>query len=331
MSGPNRHGTAASTTQRGIRQPASGAAYRGHSMPEGDTIHRAAAALRSTLVDQKMVRFEAPRLVGITPRAGRTIESVESHGKHVEVQWDDGVILHTNMRLSGSWHLYRSGESWQEPHRHLRALIEVEGWRAVCFNAPVVETYRRPDALRHPGLGGVGPDLSRADADLHRCVELLRAHDDPDASVAEVLLDQRVFCGRRQRVPLRGPVGRPAQPVRPGRRPPAGRRRAARQRRRHGGAGQPQRRQPPRRSRAPRAASPSTAASGSRAGGAATRWPPGARAEHARVLYWCPGCQLRFDPRRSRLDDTQWLDEPKTDRHPAARKFLADGPWPRTG
>ena len=54
-------------------------------------------------------------------------------------------------------------------------------------------------------------------------------------------------------------------------------------------------------------------------------------AEHARVLYWCPGCQLRFDPRRSRLDDTQWLDEPKTDRHPAARKFLADGPWRRTG
>ena len=41
-------------------------------MPEGDTIHRAAAALRSALVDEQMVRFEAPRLIGITPRAGRT-------------------------------------------------------------------------------------------------------------------------------------------------------------------------------------------------------------------------------------------------------------------
>ena len=34
-------------------------------MPEGDTIHRAAAALRTALVDKKMTRFEAPRLVGI--------------------------------------------------------------------------------------------------------------------------------------------------------------------------------------------------------------------------------------------------------------------------
>ena len=35
----------------------------------------------------------------------------------------------------------------------------------------------------------------RADADLHRCVELLLSYDDPAATLAEVLLDQRVFCG----------------------------------------------------------------------------------------------------------------------------------------
>ena len=33
--------------------------------------------------------------------AGRTIERVESHGKHLEIEWDDGVILHTHMRMSG--------------------------------------------------------------------------------------------------------------------------------------------------------------------------------------------------------------------------------------
>ena len=164
-------------------------------MPEGDTIHRAASALRIALVGKPMVRFDAPRLVGPVPQAGRRIERVESHGKHLEITWDDELVLHTHMRMTGSWHLYRTGESWQLPHRELRALIEVEGWRAVCFNAPVVETYRAPDALRHPGLRGLGPDLSRSDADLHRCVELLRAYDDPDASLAEVLLDPRVFCG----------------------------------------------------------------------------------------------------------------------------------------
>ena len=117
-------------------------------MPEGDTIHRTAAALRTALVDKKMVRFDAPRLIGVVPRAGRTIVGVEATGKHLEIEWDDGIILHTHMRMSGSWHLYRIGEPWQRPHREMRALIVNESWEAVCFNAPVVETYREPNLSR---------------------------------------------------------------------------------------------------------------------------------------------------------------------------------------
>ena len=147
-------------------------------MPEGDSIHRAAAALRTALVDEKMIRFEAPRLIGITPRAGRTIERVECHGRHVEIEWDDETILHTNLRLRGSWYVHRLGDAWQRPHHELRVLIEVDGWVAVCFNAPMVETYRRPDPLRHPGLRGLGPDLAWVDADLARCVQALVTYDD---------------------------------------------------------------------------------------------------------------------------------------------------------
>jgi endonuclease-8 len=164
-------------------------------MLEGATIHRTAAALRPALVDQKMTYFEAPRLVGVVPRAGRTIEHVEGRGRQLDIEWDDGVVLHTHLRMSGSWHLYRTGQCWMHNHRDVRALVEVDGWVAVCFNAPVVETYRRPDATRHPGLRGVGPDLSRPDADLRRCIDALLAHDDPRASISEVLLDERVFCG----------------------------------------------------------------------------------------------------------------------------------------
>ena len=165
------------------------------AVPEGDTIHRTAAALRTALVDKKMVRFDAPRLIGVVPRAGRTIVRVEATGKHLEIEWDDGIILHTHMRMSGSWHLYRNGEPWQRPHREMRAVIVNESWEAVCFNAPLVETFRAPNLSRHPGLGRLGPDLCRTDADLDRCVELLLSYDDPRAPIGEVLLDQRVFCG----------------------------------------------------------------------------------------------------------------------------------------
>ena len=84
-------------------------------MPEGDTIHRSAAALRTALVGKPVVRFDAPRLYGPRPAVGRVIELVESHGKHLDVSWDDGLVLHTQMRMTGSWHLYRSGERWRKP------------------------------------------------------------------------------------------------------------------------------------------------------------------------------------------------------------------------
>jgi len=164
-------------------------------MPEGDTIHRAASALRTALVGHPVHRFTAQRSVGPSPELGSVVETVRSHGKHLEVIFDDGIVLHTHMRMTGSWHLYRSGERWRRPEYQVRALIEVPEWAAVCFNAPIVETYRLRDPRRHPGHGSLGPDLCDPVADLAECLRRLESYPHPDTSVAEVLLDQRVLCG----------------------------------------------------------------------------------------------------------------------------------------
>ena len=100
-------------------------------MPEGDTIHRTAAALRTALVGRPTVRFDAPRLFGPRPAPGRIIERVESHGKHLEITWDDELVLHTHLRMTGTWHLYRVGERWRKDDRQMRVVIEVPGWVAV--------------------------------------------------------------------------------------------------------------------------------------------------------------------------------------------------------
>lgn len=164
-------------------------------MPEADTIYRSVAALRTALLGKELLRFEAPRLTGIGPSAGRVIEEVRSHGKHVEIIWDDGVVLHTQMRRSGSWNLYRAGERWKKPKDRASAVIVVSDWIVVCFNASVVETYKVFDPRRHPILGRLGPDLCRADADLEECVDRMMNYQDRDATIADVLLDQRVMCG----------------------------------------------------------------------------------------------------------------------------------------
>jgi endonuclease VIII len=164
-------------------------------VPEGDTINRAAAALRTALVGRPLRSFEAPRLVGPTPAVGRIVESVKSHGKHLEIRFDDDLVLHTHMRMTGSWHLYREGERWRRPLRQVRVSLVVPEWVAVCFNAPVVETYRSINRTRHASAGGLGPDLCDQSADLAECVRRLAHYHDPQASIAEVLLDQRVMAG----------------------------------------------------------------------------------------------------------------------------------------
>ena len=200
-------------------------------VPEGDTIHRTASAIRTALVGRPMVRFDAPRLIGPVPQAGRTVETVESHGKHLEITWDDGLVLHTHMRMSGSWHLYRAEEPWRRPYHQLRAAIETTEWVAVCFNAPIVETYREPDRRRHPGRGRLGPDLCKTTTDLADVVDLVLRI--PGAGGPTPRRDARSTCDvwGRQRLPLRGAVGDRAEPVGARRRPHPPRRGRARQHR----------------------------------------------------------------------------------------------------
>ena len=164
-------------------------------MPEGDTIYRAAAALRTALVGRPMVSFEAPYLDGVQPRIGGVIEEVESFGKHLEFAWDDGVVLHTHMRMTGSWHLYHPGERWRRPQREMVVAIGVGQWNAVCFNAPTVETYRSFDKRRHPGFGHLGPDLTKDSPNIDDCVDRIERFADSNEPIAEVLLDQRIACG----------------------------------------------------------------------------------------------------------------------------------------
>lgn len=164
-------------------------------MREVDTIYRSAAALRTALLGKELFRFEAPQLIGIRPSVGRVVEEVRSHGKNVEIIWDDGVVLHTHLRMFGSWELYRAGERWKKSKDRASVVIVVSDWIVVCFNAAIVETYRDFDPRRHPILGRRGPDLCRADADLEECVDRIMNYQERDTPIADVLLDQRVMCG----------------------------------------------------------------------------------------------------------------------------------------
>ena len=120
---------------------------------------------------------------------------VEARGKHLLVHTADDRVIHTHLRMTGSWHLYRPGERWRRSPRTARVVLGVAEATAVCFSAPIVEVLDASALRRHPALRRLGPDLCDPEANLDEALRRLERHSDPDRAIGEVLLDQRVACG----------------------------------------------------------------------------------------------------------------------------------------
>jgi endonuclease-8 len=167
-------------------------------LPEGDTIFRAARTLHRALAGRTVTGFESvyPRLTRVdddTPLAGRTIESVVSRGKHLLMTFSGDLILHTHMRMHGSWHIYKPGERWRAPRHEMRLAVSTDRYIAVGFNIPVAEFLTAATLARHEQIQSLGPDL--ADPGFDRDVVRQRARARGDEPIEDVLLDQRVLSG----------------------------------------------------------------------------------------------------------------------------------------
>lgn len=164
-------------------------------MPEGDTIHRAAATLERVLGGRVLDRLEAPRLARHMPPSGTRVTSVEARGKHLLVHFDNDEVLHTHMRMSGSWHTYRTGERWRAAAARMRVVLGDGDVEAVCFDAPVVELLDEAALARHPRLSRLGPDLVTDDDAVPRGLERLARLGLGRRPVVQVLMDQRLTAG----------------------------------------------------------------------------------------------------------------------------------------
>lgn len=167
-------------------------------MPEGDTIFRAARTLHRALAGRTVTAFESvyPRLTRIdhdAPLAGRTIESVASRGKHLLMAFSGDLILHTHMRMQGSWHVYRPGERWRARRQDMRIRIATADYEAVGFNIPVAELLTASELARHEPIQALGPDLADPSFDREEVRRRFRAHG--GSTVEDLLLNQRVLAG----------------------------------------------------------------------------------------------------------------------------------------
>ena len=169
-------------------------------MPEGDTIFRTAVVLRRVLAGQRVTGFEitAPKVSGAARGeeiVGSLVDAVESNGKHLFITFGtpQRVVLHTHMKMSGSWHVYRPDERWWEPESEARVVIRTEHAVAPCFHPPIVELLTEKELGLHRVVSRLGPDIIRDDFDMDDAIGRIRSEEDRD--IATALLDQHAISG----------------------------------------------------------------------------------------------------------------------------------------
>jgi len=200
-------------------------------MPEGDTIYRASRALEKALGGRVVTAFEtglAPlaRVDDDAPIVGRTVVKVEARGKWCLIYFSarvgfgsatptsqnrnvghpvvgagpgDGgsIILVTHMLMSGSWHIYRTGEKWWMPRSKMRVAITCGEMQAVAFNVPIAEFHTERSLARSSQVPKLGPDILSegftVDAGIAAMTQHAQQH--PEAEVGVTLLNQRVMAG----------------------------------------------------------------------------------------------------------------------------------------
>jgi endonuclease-8 len=158
-----------------------------NTVPEGDTIHRAANRLQ-ILVGERLVAVSPnprARVERVAERIdGRRLESVTAHGKNLILRFEGGVVLRSHLRMTGRWNVRPIGQrTVGRPWLVLRG----ERAEAILWNGPVLELHTR-------GLARLGPDILGRPPAIDGMLARLRLGD-PTRPLGEALLDQRVVAG----------------------------------------------------------------------------------------------------------------------------------------
>jgi endonuclease-8 len=168
-------------------------------VPEGDSIHSAARRVGAALVGRPIVSIETPQPRHAPDRwperlGGRAVRSVDARGKHLFIRFDGDLTLHSHLRMTGHWGVYRRGQRWRRAARRAWLVIRTEQHEVVEFDGPVLELMTESRTRFDRRLTTLGPDILDPDFDEHRFLALVR-RDSPTRAIGDALLDQRHLAG----------------------------------------------------------------------------------------------------------------------------------------
>jgi endonuclease-8 len=168
-------------------------------VPEGDTIHSAARRVGAALVGKEIVSIETPQPRHALDRwperlGGRAVRAVDARGKHLFIRFEGDLTLHSHLRMTGSWGVYRRGQRWRRSPRRAWLVIRTDDHEVVEFDGPVLELMTDSRTRFDRRLATLGPDLLAEDFAERDFVQRVR-RDDQTRAVGDALLDQRNLAG----------------------------------------------------------------------------------------------------------------------------------------
>ncbi len=168
-------------------------------MPEGDTIAYAAHRIRPVLEGEVPDSLETPHPRHDLDRwperlAGRAVTSVDTHGKHLFIRFDGGLVLHSHLGMVGVWGVYGPGRRWGRSRARAWIAMHANGHDVVQFDGPLLELLTDGRTRFDQRLSALGPDVLAGEFDGAEFLRRLR-RDDPTRPIGDALLDQRTVAG----------------------------------------------------------------------------------------------------------------------------------------
>lgn len=167
-------------------------------MPEGDSVFQLARRL-GFMVGREVTRtsIRVPRFATAS-FTGATCQRVWPYGKHLFMRFD-GEVLHTHLKMEGTWAVLRAGERWSKPGHTARVVLRLadaprRDLEVVGHSLGLVEVF--PARLWQEKMGYLGPDvlgptwLTGGREEARR-----RLANRPRRPVGTAILDQKNLAG----------------------------------------------------------------------------------------------------------------------------------------
>lgn len=162
-------------------------------MPEGDSVFQLSRRMQFMRGREVLATSLRVPSVALQDFNGSHVQRVWPYGKNLFMQFDE-QILHTHLKMEGTWAVHPKGQRWRKPGHTARVVLDVAGDQTieiVGHSLGLVRVFTATDYHEH--VAHLGPDVLAPLFDAPTALRNIEAQ--PHRSIGEALLDQSNLAG----------------------------------------------------------------------------------------------------------------------------------------